>query len=223
MIQKIKLIGILMLSLLVITACVATSIEGSGNVVTETRDIDGPVTEISMSGIGTASVTVGEELSVTVETDDNVQEYVSTTVNDGILNLRIDTAPGAALNPTDGIEYTVTLPELNRLDIRGVTRASVSGVSSETLEVSVSGTATATVSGETDDLTVDVTGTGNFRGFDLTSTTATVNVSGATTAQVRVTDSLTADASGTSTVIYQGDPENVETETGGTGEVISAG
>ena len=62
------------------------TIKGSGNVVTEERDVSG-FDRVALSGFGEVIITQGDKESLTVETDDNLMRYIETKVRGGTLEL----------------------------------------------------------------------------------------------------------------------------------------
>ncbi len=92
-----KLLGIITLLLMTITftSCngnfnLINGIEGSGNVITEKRNITTPFTKISAS---TGIEVVLEQASssdIEVEVDDNLMQYIVTKVENGTLIVKID-------------------------------------------------------------------------------------------------------------------------------------
>jgi hypothetical protein len=74
----------------------------------------------------------------------------------------------------------------------------------ETLHVSLSGAGSMTASGTADNLEVNISGFGDFKGAELHARDALVSISGAGSATVWVDDDLTAQISGAGSVGYYG-------------------
>jgi hypothetical protein len=55
---------------------------GSGNVITESRDVAG-FNEIALGGIGTGIVTQGDEEALTIEAEDNLLPPIGSEVREG--------------------------------------------------------------------------------------------------------------------------------------------
>jgi hypothetical protein len=76
----------------------------------------------------------------------------------------------------------------------------------------LSGASELIMTGGGDALDTELSGASILRAFSFPVRTATMNVSGASSGQVRVSEELNAVASGSSSILYRGDPEvNVET------------
>ncbi len=71
-----KVIGLLIIGNLLITACGLRTIQGSGDVITESRDVSG-FDSVSLTGIGRVIITQGDKESLTIEADDNLLEYIT--------------------------------------------------------------------------------------------------------------------------------------------------
>jgi hypothetical protein len=77
-------------------------------------------------------------------------------------------------------------------------------VNIQNLSVDLSGAGSLTASGTTDNLDVNISGFGDFKGADLHGITASVNISGAGSATVWVDDKLDAEISGAGSINYYG-------------------
>jgi hypothetical protein len=66
---------------------------------------------------------------------------------------------------------------------------------------------------------VDVTGSGDFSGRDLTTNTTVVFVGGSGDASVYATSTLKASVSGSGDVHYGGNPHNVSKSKSGSGDI----
>ena len=67
----------------------SSTIEGSGNIITEERYVSG-FDRLTLSGFGEVSVEQGATESLTVCTDDNIMPYVQTEVKNNTLILDFD-------------------------------------------------------------------------------------------------------------------------------------
>ena len=81
-----KILGLLIIGILLITACSLSTIQdsrdvitGSGNVITESRDVSG-FDGVSHTGIGRVIITQSDTESLTIEADDNLMEYITSEV-----------------------------------------------------------------------------------------------------------------------------------------------
>jgi hypothetical protein len=235
-------IPVLLTAVLGLSACQMTGVTGSGNIVTEARQVSGFV-RVVVSGVGDAVLVQGAEEGVVVEADDNLMQYVRTEVRDGTLYL--DTRAGGgpvSLRPTKTIRYTVTLKSLEgitvsgagdvtadaletgKLDIAvsGAGDVSIGSLKAEALAVAVSGAGNIEVSGEVGAQVIAISGAGDYLAGDLMSASAAVAISGAGDATVWATGTLDARVSGVGSVSYYGEP-TVTRSVSGVGSIEALG
>ena len=78
-------------------------------------------------------------------------------------------------------------------------------VSADKMDYDVNGASTTDVDGATTDLIVSASGASNFRGGDLQAVSCTIQATGASSANINVSKTLDATASGASSIHYSGD------------------
>jgi hypothetical protein len=238
--MKTKLfIGMTVLMLLV-SACGIAPVFGSGKVVTGTRDVSG-FDKVSVSGGGELVIIQDGTESVTVETDDNLMQYVVAEVRGGTLNLSLDNNGMSNFSPTH-LVFTVHVKNLtgvttsgawdfiaaeidtDNLDIlvSGTGIVDIGTLTADSLTVNFSGTGELDAAGQVTSLSLTISGTGDVRAADLKSETAEIQISGTGDVLLWVTGSLTVDISGTGTVQYYGNPQ-MNINTSGTGDVQRLG
>jgi len=216
------------------------TIKGSGNVVTEDRDVSG-FDSVALLGFGRVIITQGDEESLTVETDDNLMQYIETQVRGGTLELGF-TDDDILLRPSKSIIFRLSVIDLTVLASSGAGKFEIEKLATDRLEVTLSGagdikidslTATdlvVTVSGagnvelagEVETQEVDLNGLGNYNAPDLESQEATVHISGAGGTDIWVHDTLDVTISGAGGVEYYGSP-HVTQDISGVGSVTSRG
>jgi hypothetical protein len=237
-----KVVGLLAIVVFLLIGCRFGVIRGSGNVVTEDRDVSG-FDSVALSGFGRVIITQGDEESLTVETDDNLMRYIQTEVRDGTLELGFtDDARYKIPDPSSPIIFHLSLTDLNALDLSGAGSFVIDELDADRLVVTLSGagdlridslTATDLVvttsgagnvelAGAVETQTIDLSGLGNYSARDLESRTATVSISGAGNAGVWVRDTLDVTISGAGGVDYFGSPE-VTQNISGVGKVTGRG
>ncbi|KAF0109076.1 MAG: hypothetical protein FD146_120 [Anaerolineaceae bacterium] len=238
--MKTKLfIGMTVLMLLV-SACGVAPVFGSGKVVTETRDVSG-FDKVSVSGGGELVIIQDGTESVTVETDDNLMQYVVAEVRGGTLNLYLDNDGMSNFQPTR-LVFTVHVKNLTGVTTSGAWDFTAAEIETDNLDISVSGTGSVDIgmltannltvtfggagemdaAGQVTSQSVTIGGTGEYRAADLKSETAEVKISGTGEATLWVTDSLTVDISGAGSVQYYGSPQT-NINTSGAGDVQRLG
>ena len=190
-------------------------LRGSGDLITETRDVSG-FDEIVVLGSGKVLVDVTGTESLEIEAEDNLIEFLTTEVVGGRLELGFES--GQALSPRRDITYTITASQLNGVTIRGSGDIDASSIDTAAFTVEVSGSGNVTPVGTSDHLKVTISGSGRLNGTDLEATTGEVRVSGSGNVTVNVTDDLDIRVSGSGDVKYIGDP-SLSTNISGSGDI----
>jgi hypothetical protein len=186
-------------------------------------------------------ITQGDEESLTVETDDNLMQYIETQVRGGTLELGF-TDDDILLRPSKSIIFRLSVIELTALDSSGAGLFEIDELDADRLEVTLSGAGdiridslTATdlvvtvsgagnieVAGQVKTQEVNLKALGNYNASDLESQAATVRISGAGSASIWVHDTLDVTISGAGNVDYYGSPE-VSKNISGVGKVTGQG
>ena len=214
----------------------AQGIRGDGNVVTETRLISS-FDAIVVTGSVDVYLSQEEEVSVTVEADQNLQEIIQTEVRGNTLHI----SERKNIRKAEARKVYVNFQELTSLIAKGATdiygrtpirarslEIGISGASDVTLEVYVDelvcriqGAADGYLSGEATAMIARVSGSSDLEAGDLVSQSCQVEASGASDAVVHATESLDAKASGSSDIEYQGNPQTLRKEESTAADVSS--
>ena len=195
-----------------------------------------------MRGEGTVFLSQGEEISVAVETDDNLVSRVYTEVRGGTLELSYASGSlGTHLRPTQGYNYHITVVDLENVTIEGLAEVFADGVVTERLDLDVTGSGQVnvddlradevkahitgsgeiTLSGEADTQEISVTGSGIFDGHDFEGEYVEVSNKGKGSATVWATVDLDVSLAGEGDIRYYGDV--VPDMSNGSGGVLSLG
>jgi hypothetical protein len=215
-------------------------VRGSGQVVTEEREIGG-ATGVDLQSFGTVHIEQGERVGLRVEAEDNLLRYIETDVREG--RLEIAHRRGTRLLNTKPIDYWLTVRDLDEVSISGAGNVEaddlqagrltirLSGAGSvhiedleaETLYVTLSGAGGLSIEGGVvERQEVVISGAGDYRAQDLDSGETTIRLSGMGSATVRVRERLDVTISGAGSVRYRGDPE-VDQQITGAGRVQRIG
>jgi hypothetical protein len=185
---------------------------GSGRVVTESRPV-GAFTALTVSSaIHVAIVQSGTE-SLAITADDNVLPLVRAEVVEGRLVLGL--VSGTSLSTIHGVLCEVSVRSLSDIDASGATQVEISGLDADAVAIRLSGASTVRAAGAVRSLRLDLSGSSRCLADGLRIRAAATNVSGASYALLRVSDTLSADASGLSTIEYYGDPGVTANVSGG--------
>jgi hypothetical protein len=248
----VKILLLLFVIVFVSTACTIPFgprlVKGSGDIVVEERDVS-DFEEILVTGAGRFIITQGDSESLTIETDDNLMEYIETDVKGKTLEIgfkdgTVFSSQGGrkALEPSDGFIFRISVIDLTNITISGAAKIDVEKLKTDNLnivlsgagdinlddlnahnlDVLLSGAGDIMVVGAVDTQNVSLNGFGRYQGFDLKSQEAVVTISGAGGAEVWVSDSLEVVISGAGDVKYYGSPE-INPEISGLGRIQSLG
>jgi len=92
-------------------------------------------------------------------------------------------------------------------------------LSAKSMSLDASGASSIQLSGKVDDLSAEVSGASDAKLFDLFTKGAIVNASGASSANINVSELLKADASGASSINYKGNPRVQESRNSGASSI----
>ncbi len=190
--------------------------EGSGVPATQTRDV-AAFKSVELAGGNNVVIHVGEKQSVVVKADNNLLNRVTTNVKSG--TLVIGNTPGS-LTAKSPMSVEVNLPSLNVVTLAGGGTIVVTGIKTESLTVSLSGSGNLTGSGTATFLDLSVSGSGNAQFMQLAASDAHAVVSGSGNIFVTATKSLDASIPGSGTIIYSGNPQDVTKSVTGSGAIV---
>jgi hypothetical protein len=193
----------------------SSSSEGSGVAATQTRDV-AAFNRVELAGGNNVVIRLGERQSVVVKADDNLLNRVTTDVKSGALV--IGNTPGS-LTAKSPMSVEVNVPSLNAVALTGSGNIMVSGIKTESLTVTLSGSGNLFGSGTATSLNITVSGFGNARFTQLDANNVHAVVSGSGTIFVTATKSLDASVTGSGTIIYAGNPQDVTKIVTGSGTI----
>ncbi len=235
----------------VTSACVAPFnprlIRGSGNVIQEDRAVSG-FDKIEISGVGRIILTQGDDESLSIETDDNLMEYIKTEVKGDTLEIDftddivLSRGGRSVLDPSAGFIFRISVIDLERISVSGAANiqaeklktdrfeinfsgagdVNIEDLNADHLEIVVSGAGDVELAGRVESQEIRLSGVGRYQAFDLESQNASVVISGAGGANLWATESLSVTISGAGDVEYYGDP-SVDPEISGLGRIQGLG
>jgi hypothetical protein len=197
----------------VVLGC-ATTERGSGTMASVTRDVSG-FNEVALNGVGNLTIRQTGSESLTIEAEDNVLPEISTEVEGNRLTIETEYDMPA---PTQPINYELTVRDLSALELPVAANVDASDISTDSLDVTISGAGDMKIAGEADSQDIEISGTGRYQAEDLESEEAEIDISGSGEAVVRVSDHLHVEVSGSGSVEYIGNP-TVSRDITGAGEV----
>ena len=207
---------------------------GSGNVINQTRSIQG-VDQVSLDGAGTVLLIQGNQESLTIEAEDNIIPHIVSSVTGNRLAVSYDnTTP----SPTRPVKFHLTVNDLSSitlsgavkvetsgfktrslaLSINGAGEGNMSGLAINTLTVTLSGAGKMNMAGTVTDQTITISGAGDYQAGNLKSRNTTISINGAGKGTLNVSSILNATINGTGDISYLGNPQ-VNRQINGAGTV----
>lgn len=211
-------------------------INGSGNVVTESRSV-GDYEKVVLKGSMDIEFTEGPLQAAEIQAEDNIMPFVRMEVHGD--ELVVDLKDHVSLKSNKGIRIKLTAPDVHELILAGsgnihitntlqsddLIRLKLSGsgniegaVNSPEVKVTSVGSGNITLTGETRDLDINIAGSGNFEGSDLHTENTDITIAGSGDANVHASRNLEAKIAGSGDVRYKGSP-NVSSKIAGSGSV----
>ena len=189
--------------------------KGSGNIRTEKREMS-EFKAIDVSGAFFVEITVQKDFSIEVESDDNLLPFVKTESDGETLKIESE----KKLNSSNPIKIKISAPDIENLQLSGASNVSIVSLNNESLNIDTSGASKISCEGQTGNLTIDMSGASSLNGEKLSAENVSVDSSGASKATVSVKNSLKADLSGASKVVYYGNPTEIEKKTSGASSIV---
>lgn len=216
----------------VLTGCnlnTSPSLRGSGVAKSEERETPG-FTGISIANAIQLDFETGPASGLTVVADDNILPHVKTEVSGDSLEIYVDTAYTSEI----GVKVRASAPALRAFQGSGASKAELTDIAGdefalelsgaskcelsgqlESIDVEVSGASKVVLAGTAKRVTIDSSGASRVEARGLVADAIEAELSGASTADLNVTEKLIVDASGASSLRYVGQPAQVEKELSG--------
>jgi hypothetical protein len=225
--------------MLLVSACGVIPTFGSRQIITESREVSG-FDRVDVSGGGTLDIIQDGTEALTVETDDNMMEYITSEVRGGTLTLGMEFGMRSLIpsrlhftlhvkdltgittsGSWDVVSESIESGKLN-IVISGSGKVTINSLTVEDLDTTVSGSGELDLSGEAKQQRLDISGSGKYLAGELRSLGANVSISGSGNVTVWATESLTAYVSGSGKVSYYGSPQ-VSFDQSGLGNIQNLG
>jgi hypothetical protein len=232
-------IGLTILALM-ISACGLVPAMGSGRLITQSRNVSG-FTRVEIGGGGDAEIIQDGSEALTIETDDNVMQYITSEVRGDTLYLGMDFNGLRSVIPTR-LHFTIHVKNLNgiatsgswevtsasiqtdslEISISGSGKINIAALTADRVSTSVSGSGEVTLAGMASKQSITVSGSGKYFAGDLQTQDSQIHISGSGNATLWATQTLGVHISGSGHVSYYGAPQ-VEFSQSGSGSIQSLG
>lgn len=211
------------------------TIYGSGNVVTEERDI-GEFTGLKVSSGIDVFIRQGNDISLELEADDNLHEAILTDVEGGIL--RIYTKKN--IRRARAKKVFLVYKDLNTIkissagDVTGENVLKTSGldidlssagdlsleVQAEKITCDISSSGDARLSGSSEVLEASLSSAGDLHAYELHTKKAEVSCSSAGDARIYATEEFHLRSSSAGSIYYKGEGRVVNSHTSSAGSIV---
>lgn len=198
-------------------------IRGSGKLDTREMNAEG-FTSLELGYTFEVVITPGKRFRTAVTADDNLFTYIKVVREDANLRIFLDADDKSIQDAT--LKAAITMPSLEGLNLSGASSVTVKGfkqagavkvavggashlkgdLQADTLDLKAAGASHVMLEGAAKKATLFASGASFLRLKDLRIATASVQLSGASHAFLRVKDKLEYNVSGASHLQYRGDP-----------------
>jgi len=209
-------LGFAILAALLTAGCGSAGIRGSGNVVTEPRNVAN-FTQVILRGSGQLVLDQNGTESLTITADDNLLPYLTSDIDGNRLTL--GTKDSTNVSPSKDIIYKVSAKNLNGLQVAGSGSADAKGIKTERLSILIAGSGSVSIAGSADEQDITLAGSGGYQGKDLRSKMATVNITGSGNVDLNASDKLNAIIVGSGDIRYTGEP-TITKQVLGSGSIV---
>jgi len=231
---------ILTLAMLIVSACGMIPTYGSHTIISENRSVSG-FDRLELSGAGGVTIIQDGTEALSVETDDNVMQDVTSKVLGGTLSIGLDVPSMRSVIPSR-LSLILHVKDLSGLSTSGSWKVMAASFKAANLDIATSGSGKVTIQNLTaDKLTVDISGSGQmdlaglvnsqeviisgsgiYQAGDLQAQHTQIKVSGSGNVTIWTNGDLQADLSGMGTIRYYGSPKVTYNESG-VGSIKSLG
>lgn len=210
---------------------------GTGNVVTENRDVSG-FTGVSSAISADINLSQSSTFKVSIEGQKNIIDLVEMEVKDGTLKVRFK--KGYSVNYKKNLKIQVEAPSFAYLGMSGSGDVRANGaLSGEKLDisisgsgdfdltqlqyadvkVSISGSGDVDLGGTTERAELSISGSGDLKAKNLKAQSVRCRVSGSGDVSCFAAKELDALVSGSGDILYSGSPTSVKKKVSGSGDI----
>ena len=192
------------------------NIQGSGNIISESRELNN-FTSIILLGSIDVNIKTSESNNCVVVADDNLIPYIKTEVVNNKLNISLN----ESYSSEEKLVVNINTPNYDEVSLSGSGNINILDFKNNNLSLNISGSGNITGNGEVETLVVKINGSGNLMSKEIKSKSATITINGSGEGAVFASDSISAKINGSGNIKYFGNPENVDSIINGSGDINS--
>jgi len=203
-----QLLFIAVIALFTLTSCMwkisFDSITGSGNMITQERDITN-FDKIEINSYGRLIIKQESKESLKIEGEENILSKLDTEVINNKLTIKFK----KSLNiiPTKELIYYLSVKDLTSLVSNGTVSISGEDLTLKNISIKLNGAEKVTMLGTVEKQKIEINGAGYYDAQGFESKDCTIILNGAGGAAVKVSGTLNASISGAGSIKYIGNPE----------------
>ena len=236
--KRFHVLLLLLGALLTVTACSIITL-GSGDVITETRQVSN-FDRIVLIGQGVVIVTQNGTESLSIEANENIIALVEAKVVDGMLELGLE--EGVNIISNSRLTFYVSVDDLSGMSVAGSGEIQANGIETKHLEATIGGSGAIQIvdltvgevdakiggsgeinlTGDADVQDITISDAGKYLAGDLCSASVIVNIVGDGNATVCATETLDSTITNGGSVDYFGQP-SINSSGDGSGQLQSLG
>jgi len=193
---------------------IPSNVQGSGIAKTENRAV-ASFDSLDVNFAGAIAVRSQEQQSLEISGDDNIIPFITTEVKNGTLYVRAT----KGYSPQQKLQIRVSTPNVKRFVFDGVGDANLFNIKNDRLAIVVTGVGSFSVSGETKELDITLSGVGSVDAKNLRAVNVKVNSNAVGSVDLYVTRQLDINSTGIGEVNYYGNPKIVNKQAEGIGKI----
>lgn len=199
-------ITLILAAVILLAGCGSNQVSGNGKVVTKTRTIEN-FNKIAIRGAYQVVVTQGNQDSLKITTDSNIVPLVMTKVKDK--QLSIYNRKGISFSLTKPVMVQLIVKNLEEVTASGANALVISSFSGNGLKIDTSGSINAILAGKVRNLSMQISGSGKINATKLVAKNVNIRLIGSGQVMVHATDKLDTKITGSGSIMYSGNPDNV--------------
>lgn len=210
-----KILIILMLvAVSVFTGCRERGIKGSGEVITEEREIE-EFSRIEVSGAYNINIVVGDRTSLSIAAEDNLQRFITTeVVNDKLIIKNTHN-----ILPKRKIIIDISTNDLEEIISSGISNIYAERIDEQNFSVDLRRAGVIELFGKVENFDAYIYGAALLDSKEFFARFVDIDIEGSARAEAYVSEKLTVELSGNGSIDYYGDPLEVVVDNSGVGSV----
>jgi Putative auto-transporter adhesin, head GIN domain len=230
---------------LLVILCAAFTIPAMSQTVINDKNAEvrnvGSFSGIKVSGGIDVYLSQSNEYALAVSaSEDKFRDDIKTEINNGVLTIYYN---GGALryNGNRKLRAYISFKDLESIEASGACDITVNGtfksnslkvklsgaceikgaIAIENVQLNLSGASTVKLNGTVQNLKIDASGASDLKNYDLVADNCMADISGASDVKLTINKSISAKASGASSLYYKGNPDRKDISSSGASSISS--